>query len=190
MLAEVGTTVLGDAIAQVQADIDSLFDALLPVPDDTSARLVEAMRYAADTVQRAVPTLEECGVTIALEPLGPEEGDFLRTADLGAALMRMIGSDRVRLHLDVKAMSTEEIPICDGIRNHAESMAHFHANDPNRRGPGMGAVDFKPIFQTLESVQYKGWVSVEVFDYTPGPEYLAAESFSYMQECLRAISAR
>ena len=47
MLSEVGTTVLGDAIAQVQADIDSLFDALLPVPDDTSARLVEAMRYAA-----------------------------------------------------------------------------------------------------------------------------------------------
>jgi sugar phosphate isomerase/epimerase len=150
----------------------------------------EAMRHAADTVQRAVPTLEECGVTIALEPLGPEEGDFLRTADLGADLMRMIGSDRVRLHLDVKAMSTEEIPICDVIRNHAGSMAHFHANDPNRRGPGMGAVDFKPIFQTLESVQYKGWVSVEVFDYTPGPEYLAAESFSYMQECLRAIGVR
>ncbi len=150
----------------------------------------EAMRHAADTVRRAVPTLEECGVTIALEPLGPEEGDFLRTADLGADLMRMIGSDRVRLHLDVKAMSTEEIPICDVIRNHAVSMAHFHANDPNRRGPGMGAVDFKPIFQTLESVQYKGWVSVEVFDYTPGPEYLAAESFSYMQECLRAIGVR
>ena len=150
----------------------------------------EAMRHAADTLQRAVPTLAECGVTIALEPLGPEEGDFLRTADLGVDLMRMIGSDRVRLHLDVKAMSTEEIPICDVIRNHAGSMAHFHANDPNRRGPGMGAVDFKPIFQTLESVQYKGWVSVEVFDYTPGPECLAAESFSYMQECLRAIGVR
>ncbi|MFN9497575.1 MAG: hypothetical protein ACK57E_03750 [Erythrobacteraceae bacterium] len=50
MLAEVGTTVLGDAIAQVQADIDSLFDALLPVPDDTSARLVEAM--VLDTVTK------------------------------------------------------------------------------------------------------------------------------------------
>jgi len=47
MLAEAGTNVLGDAIAQVQAEIDSLFDALLPVPDDTSARLIEAMRYAA-----------------------------------------------------------------------------------------------------------------------------------------------
>ncbi len=47
MLVEAGTNVLGDAIAQVQAEIDSLFDALLPVPDDTSARLIESMRYAA-----------------------------------------------------------------------------------------------------------------------------------------------
>ncbi len=47
MLVEAGTNVLGDAIAQVQAEIDSLFDALLPVPEDTSARLIEAMRYAA-----------------------------------------------------------------------------------------------------------------------------------------------
>ncbi|MET4132397.1 farnesyl diphosphate synthase [Porphyrobacter sp. MBR-155] len=38
---------LSDAISNIQSDIDSLFDALLPVPADTSARLVEAMRYAA-----------------------------------------------------------------------------------------------------------------------------------------------
>ncbi len=47
MLVETGSSLLGDAIKHVQADIDSMFDALLPVPDDTSARLIEAMRYAA-----------------------------------------------------------------------------------------------------------------------------------------------
>jgi farnesyl diphosphate synthase len=46
MLAEVHGTMLGEAIRNIQAEIDSVFDALLPVPDDTSARLVEAMRYA------------------------------------------------------------------------------------------------------------------------------------------------
>ncbi|MBU7579255.1 MAG: polyprenyl synthetase family protein [Porphyrobacter sp.] len=46
MLAETHGTTLGEAIRNIQAEIDSLFDALLPVPDDTSARLVEAMRYA------------------------------------------------------------------------------------------------------------------------------------------------
>ena len=38
---------LGPAFAQVQRDIDSAFDAFLPVPSDGRARLVEAMRHAA-----------------------------------------------------------------------------------------------------------------------------------------------
>ena len=38
---------LADALKRVQGEIDSVFDAFLPVPEDTSARLVEAMRYAA-----------------------------------------------------------------------------------------------------------------------------------------------
>lgn len=47
MLVQTGGSMLGEAIARVQGEIDSLFDALLPVPEDTSARLIEAMRYAA-----------------------------------------------------------------------------------------------------------------------------------------------
>ena len=38
---------LGEAFERIQDDVDSAFDAFLPVPDDTRARLVEAMRYAA-----------------------------------------------------------------------------------------------------------------------------------------------
>jgi sugar phosphate isomerase/epimerase len=121
--------------------------------------------------------------------LGPEEGDFLRTADLGVELMRMVDSPHCRLHLDVKAMSTEPTPIVEILRKHQASMAHFHANDPNRRGPGMGEVDFVPIFETLREIRYHGWVSVEVFDYTPGPECLALESIRYMRETLAKIGA-
>ena len=47
MLAEMQGTMLGEAIRNIQSEIDSVFDALLPIPDDTSARLIEAMRYAA-----------------------------------------------------------------------------------------------------------------------------------------------
>ena len=46
-LAEVDKDILGQALERIQQDVDETFDGLLPVPDDTRARLVEAMRYAA-----------------------------------------------------------------------------------------------------------------------------------------------
>jgi sugar phosphate isomerase/epimerase len=150
----------------------------------------EAMKYAADVLQSAVPALEEYDVVLAVEPLGPQEGDFLNTADLGVRLIEMVGHPRVRLHLDVKAMSTEAQPIPQVIRAHAAHLAHFHANDPNRRGPGMGEVDFVPIFAALEEIGYQGWVSVEVFDYEPGPERLARESIDYMRRCVKTVGDR
>lgn len=39
--------VLARGIQQVQREIDGVFDALLPVPEDSRAPLIEAMRYAA-----------------------------------------------------------------------------------------------------------------------------------------------
>lgn len=41
-----GGGLLAENLAQIAGEIDSLFDALLPVPDDKHARLFEAMRYA------------------------------------------------------------------------------------------------------------------------------------------------
>ena len=38
---------LADNLKRVQREVDSVFDAFMPVPADTRARLVEAMRYAA-----------------------------------------------------------------------------------------------------------------------------------------------
>ena len=80
--------------------------------------------------------------------------NFLLTASLARQLQQMIDSDQVKLHLDVKAMSDEGTPIEQIIRDNAEAMIHFHANDPNRRGPGMGDVDFVPIFQALNDIGY------------------------------------
>src|SRR3954454_4576867 len=49
---------------------------LLPgVTDD------QAMALPADCLRRPKPTLEECGVTLAVEPLGLMDGNFLLTAE-------------------------------------------------------------------------------------------------------------
>jgi sugar phosphate isomerase/epimerase len=148
----------------------------------------QAMELAADCLRRAMPTLDDCGVTLAVEPLGPKDGNFLLTAELGRQLCEMVGSPRCRLHLDCKAMASESKPIPQLIRENAALLEHFHANDPNMRGPGMGDLDFEPIFQALAEIDYRGWVSVEVFDYAPGVEALARDSIEYMQDCLSRLA--
>jgi sugar phosphate isomerase/epimerase len=140
----------------------------------------EAMVNASLLLQQVVPALESCNVRIAVEPLGPQEGNFLNQAAQARELIDMIGSDHVQLHLDVKAMSTEEEPIEEIIQRNSDILIHFHANDPNRLGPGMGSVDQRPIFEMLHQIQYDGWVSVEVFDYSLGPERLLRESMANM----------
>ena len=143
----------------------------------------QGMEFAAEVICDILPILEAQDVVLALEPLGPQETNFLCTAAETVELIERIGSSQVQLHLDCKAMATEAAPIPDLIRQNKDQLAHFHANDPNRQGPGFGSLDFMPVFAALKEVGYDGWVSVEVFDYSPGIERLARESFEYMRRC-------
>lgn len=144
----------------------------------------QAATNASQVLEQALPELEKHKVTLALEPLGPGEGNFWNHASQTVQVIENISSPWVRLHLDVKAMSTEGTEIADIIRANAKHMVHFHANDPNLLGPGMGEVDFVPIFKALRDIHYDGWVSVEVFDYKPGIEVIARESMQNMRNAL------
>ena len=147
----------------------------------------QALSHIHEVFSRLVPVLETTDTVVALEPLAPVETDVLTTAAETCRLIERIGSPHVRLHLDVKAMASEAEPVPEIILASARHLEHFHANDPNLQGPGFGAVDFTPIFTALDEVRYSGWVSVEVFDYAPGPERLARESIDYMRRIEAAL---
>lgn len=146
--------------------------------EDAFARAVETMRLICETAGQV-------GVEIAMEPLGPAETNFLTTAAETVRFIHAVGHPACRLHLDVKAMSTESKPIPQIIHESRAELAHFHANDPNLRGPGFGPVDFVPIIRALREVGYDRYVSVEVFDYSPDPQTIAGKSIEY----LRKVSA-
>jgi sugar phosphate isomerase/epimerase len=146
----------------------------------------QATENAISVLQRLIPKLEQTQVTLALEPLGPGEGNFWNHASQVVEVIQRLESPWIRLHLDVKAMSTEGKPIDQIIQENAGWLHHFHANDPNLLGPGMGEIAFEPIFEALERVDYRGWVSVEVFDYAPGIERIARESMANMRAAIGA----
>ncbi|MGI6296470.1 MAG: sugar phosphate isomerase/epimerase family protein [Armatimonadota bacterium] len=142
----------------------------------------QAHEYAIDVFRSIVPALENRGVTLALEPLSPTETDFVNTAAQAQEIIAEIGSPRFGLTLDVKAMSSESTPMEQIIRENKGSLKHFHANDANLRGPGFGDTDFTPVAAALNEVNYDGWVSVEVFDFSPDPITIATKSIQYLRE--------
>ena len=141
----------------------------------------QGIEHAVEVFKKLTPELVASGVTLALEPLGPQEGNFMLTAESAIEICKLVNSPNVKLHLDVKAMSTESKSIPQIIHESKDWMVHFHANDPNRRGPGMGDTDFVPIIQALKEIEYRGWISVEVFDYEPGIQRLTEESLEYLR---------
>jgi sugar phosphate isomerase/epimerase len=142
-----------------------------------------ALNLAAETFQPVLPALARAGVTLCMEPLSPAETDFVNTCDEGLELVRRLDHPNFVLHLDVKAMTSEPVPVIELIRRHGSRAGHFHANDPNLRGPGFGDTDFVPIFKALDAAGYDKWVSVEVFDFSPDPETVARQSVEYMERC-------
>ncbi len=150
-----------------------------------------AYENAAEVFREALPQMADRGVRICMEPLTPKETNFINTCADAVELMDRVNQPNFCLHQDVKAMlgaETDSLP--DLIERYKAITGHFHVNDTNLLGPGMGETDYVPLFEALLKSGYAGWVSVEVFDYSPGAEVIAKESFQNMQEALKAAQER
>lgn len=142
----------------------------------------QALRYAREVFMPSLDLAAQHNITLAIEPLGPAETNFLNTAADGIELIELVNHPNFRLHLDTKAMSTEQAVIPQIIRKSERYIAHFHTNDPNLLGPGMGNMNFVPIIAALREVGYDGYLCVEVFDFKPGAEFIASESIRYLKK--------
>lgn len=137
--------------------------------------------WAGDVFRPAVKRAEERGVVICLEPLPAEDTNFINTAAEAVRFVQPFASPAFKVILDVRAMSHEERPVPQIIRESRGHFAYVHANDKNLKGPGFGDVDFVPIAAALREVGYDGTVSVEVFKYDEGAEVIATKSLEYLK---------
>lgn len=142
----------------------------------------QAFGYARGIFESAMPRCEARGVTICMEPLTHLETNFMQSAAETVTLIDAVNHPNFQLILDTKAMTFEQDDRATLIRRHADKLRHYHANDENMHGPGFGDVQFGPIFEALKAIQFGGYVSVEVFNFDPGPETIARKSLEYMKQ--------
>ena len=142
-----------------------------------------AWQRAVDLLSSVLDKAKDLGLTICLEPLSPVETNFINTVAEGMKMVRQINHPSLKIHLDVKAMCSEQKPVPEIIRSvNVDDIGHFHVNDPNLYGPGMGEVDYAPIAKAIKDIGWDKWLSVEVFKYDPDPETIARKSIEYLKK--------
>lgn len=150
----------------------------------------EGRKRALECWVETAPAAEQAGVVYCIEPLAPPAANFINTIEEALAVVNAIGSPAIVTMIDCSAAGAhEQEPVADLIRRHVPGglIGHVHFNDPNRCGPGDGALKFGPILRALRDVGYRGNAGIEPFIYVPDGPTTAARNIGYIRGVLDGL---
>lgn len=142
----------------------------------------DAVKRLTDGLARVASHAEKRGVTILLEPLAPHLCNVLNTMAEAVAVVEQVGSPAVQSMFDTHSTTAESAPLADVIRKHIGRIRHVHLNELDGRYPGAGNFAFGPVLRTLSDLNYRGWLSVEVFDFKPDGETVARLAAAHIRD--------
>ena len=143
----------------------------------------DAVAHICDALNQLGERAGQYGVPLILEPLNRYETNVVNRLEQGVELIRSLDTDNVKLLADLFHMNIEEQSICDALRDAAEFIGHVHFVDSNRRPAGLGHTDLSAVGRALIEINYRGYVSAEVFPY-PDPLGAAEQSLVAMRQCV------
>jgi D-psicose/D-tagatose/L-ribulose 3-epimerase len=122
----------------------------------------QAFEQLVEFARRIAPEAKATGITVAIEPLRPQETNIINSAAEGLALVNAVGDPNFRLMVDFYHLaSVKEDP---GIIVRArDSIVHLHMANPTGRvfPRSLDEYDYAPFFAALRTIHYDRRISVE-----------------------------
>lgn len=149
----------------------------------------QATTHFIDGVRSITGHLEDLDVTLLVEALPGGQCDVIGSLDEAIEVVRAVNSPAVRSMFDSHNAIEETTPHAELVEKHWDFIRHIHINelDGSYVRPG-GGYDFKPILQIAKDRKFDGWVSMEVFDFTPGAEKMVNESIAYLRDQIARLN--
>ena len=136
-------------------------------------------------LKRTVELAEQAGIMLLLEALNTRydhAGYWLASSDLGAEVVREVGSERLRLLFDCYHMQIMEGDLINHIRRNLDVIGHFHsAGVPGRFELFKGEVDYRFVIGEIARMGYEGVFGLEYQPSMDGETSLR-ESLSYLAD--------
>ena len=143
--------------------VPGFYDRSLPIGIQT-ANVVDALRRGAEI-------FEPHGLIMVLEPLSDTPELFMRTSDQTYELCKAVNSSSCKILYDIYHMQRNEGNIINNIERCWEEIAYFQIGDnPGRKEPTTGEINYKNIFKHLYNKGYRGVMGMEHGNAQPGKE--------------------
>ncbi|HUX21739.1 MAG TPA: sugar phosphate isomerase/epimerase family protein, partial [Spirochaetia bacterium] len=150
-----------------------------PKPDAARRSLVESLK-------QLVPDASELGVPLIIEATNRYESSVVNSIGEGISIIDEVTSKgegrpgALQVLPDTFHMNIEEADMVESMRVGFEYYTSFHLSDNNRFFPGYGAIDFRKVVATLDTLGYQGRLAIEgnlrrdlVSDLSDAVEYLS-----------------
>jgi len=137
-----------------------------------------------------IPIAEDLGIHLLIEP---EPELLIENSNQFIKFIEKFDSKFLGLNFDIGHFfcvneNPDEliIDLQDYIQHiHLEDIAfsreHYHLI------PGYGVIDFKKIFTSLQTINYSGFITVELYPYQNNPQNAAIESITYLKSIIENV---
>jgi hydroxypyruvate isomerase len=161
------------------------------VPGHVDRRLALSYQTAnvVETLKRAAAILEPHGLVMVLEPLNTlrdHPGQFLTRIPQAYLICKAVASPACKILFDIYHQQITEGNLIPNIDAAWDEIAYFQVGDnPGRKEPGTGEVNYRNVFRHIHGKGYQGIVGMEHGNARSGRDgeravidaYLAADAF-------------
>lgn len=142
---------------------------------EARGRLIEGLRSL-------VPALEGAGVKFLVEALASENTKIVNTLAEAREVVDEVASPMVRGMFDFHNVGDETAVWADLIREHAAYIEHVHVNTLEGSYPTSLTPEYAEAFRALREIEYRGWVSLEIFHFDHPPEKVLSTFRGFLDE--------
>jgi sugar phosphate isomerase/epimerase len=147
----------------------------------------EATKRFTEGLASVAPHAAGRGVRVLVEALPSNQTDVIGSLAEAVEIARQIGSPAVQSMFDTHNAVEETEPHAALVERFFPNIQHVHVNETDGRHCGQGDYDFAPVLATLSRLDYKGWVSLEAFDFAPGADRIAPESLRHLNSIIEKL---
>jgi len=123
--------------------------------DYQTANVISALRKAA-------AILEPHGLVMVLEMLSDNPDLFLRHSDQAYMICKAVGSPACKMLFDMYHMQRNEGDIINNLNKSWDEIGYLQIGDnPGRKEPGTGEMNYRNIFKHIHSKGFKGILGME-----------------------------